>query len=251
MMDIWEDYNFLEYYLPVLHKNIREGGDPEFKLDHLYNNKKSDYEKKDLYGVIDHLIKKVNPTRALLEAVSRTEHFLQELTFRVYRDYNYKLQVSYETPEQSQKLLKVIIDSSDRDEMIYKIAEEKIRGIFYGNPVDFFLKDKAKVGFGDYFKNMHQNSLKKYAEIIARRNIFAHNQGKVDRKYRREVPDTALKLGQIASMDKAYICETISVLRGLSVSVTKLVIEQTYKAQNTNQNIERRFNTFEKLYRDP
>jgi hypothetical protein len=250
MMDIWEDFNFLEFYLPQLHKDIKAGGRPSFKLNHLYNSSQSTYEKKDLYGVIDHLLRKVTPSRALAEAVSTTEHFLQDITFRVYRDHDYKLQTSFETPEQSSKLLKVIIDSSDRDEMIYKIAEEKIRGIFYGNPVDFFVKDKAKVGFDDYFKNNHQNTIKTYTEIIARRNIYAHNKGKVDRKYMREVKGTNLRLGQIATIDKEYIKEVILVLRGLSVSVTKLVIEKTYLASDTNKTIERRFCTFESLYKD-
>jgi hypothetical protein len=250
MMDIWEDYNFLNYYLPQLHNDIKTGGTPEFKLDHLYNSRQSTYDKKDLYGVIDHLQKKIIPTRALLEAVSATEHFLQDITFRVYRDHDYKLQNSATTPEQASKLMNVILGSADRDEMIYKIAEEKIRGIFYGNPVDFFMKDKAKVGFEDYFKNNHQNTLKIYAEIIARRNIYTHNNGKIDRKYKREVQGTTLRLGQILEIDKEYIKEVIIVLRGLAVSVTKLVIENTYRSTNTNRSIERRFNTFEKLYKD-
>lgn len=250
MMDIWEDYNFLDHYLPQIHSDIKEGGVPTFKRRHLYNNSETDYEKKDLYGVIDHLRKKITPQRALLESVAITEHFLQDVTFRVYRDHDYKLQTSIETPEQSQKLLNVILKSSDKDEMIYKIAEEKIRGIFYGNPVDFFSKDKARIGIEDHFKNNYQNTLKLYAEIIARRNIYAHNNGKVDRKYLREVKGTSLNLGQVAIIDREYVKDTIIILRGLSVVTTKLVIENTYNAPNTNKAIERRSKTFELLYKD-
>ncbi len=250
MMDIWEDYTFLDHYLPLLHQDIKNGEDPTFKRIHLYNDSRTKYDKQDLYGVIDHLLKKITPQRALIESVSITEHFLQDITFRVYRDFDFKLQNSFESPEQSNKLLKVILNSSDRDEMIYKIAEEKIRGIFYGNPVDFFKKDKAKIGIDDYFKNNYLQILDKYAEIIARRNIYAHNNGKVDRKYLREVKDTDLDLGRVAIIDQEYIRECVIVLRGMSVVTTKLVIENTYQAENTNKTIEKKFKTFEKLYKD-
>jgi len=250
MMDIWEDYNFLNHYLPHIHNNIKSNNLPEFELEHLYSTKTSKYKKTNLYGVIDHLLRSVTPVRALLEAVSRTEHYIQEITFRVYRDYQYKLVTPTETTEQSIKLLYTIVSSTDKDEIIYKIAEEKIKSLFYGNPVDFFLKDKAKIGFGDYFNNNYKNTLATYAEIIARRNIYTHNNGKVDRKYKREVNTTTFRLGQMATIDKDYLKETIIVLRGMAVLVTKLVIENIYKAPNINNTIRRKFETFEMKYKD-
>jgi len=38
-------------------------------------------------------------------------------------------------------------------------------------------------------------------EVIARRNVYAHNDGRVDRKYLREVRSSTLKLGEIARVD--------------------------------------------------
>jgi len=249
MMDIWKDYSFMEFYLPEIHDGVKNNSLPVFRFPHLYNNRTSPTKKTNIYGVVDHLTKSVIPVRALIESVSTTEHFLQEVTFRVYRDYQYKLEVPFENPEQTSKLLHTILSSVDKDEIVYKIAEEKIRGIFYGNPVDFFKKDKAKLGFDTYFKDNYNTALKNYAEIIARRNIYTHNQGKVDRKYKREVKDTSLRLGQIALIDRDYIKETIILLRGFSVIVTKLVLENTYGVENSNNGIRRKFETFESLFK--
>ena len=249
-MDIWEDYNFLNFYLPEIHKGIKEDSLPKFELEHLYSRRKSKYKKDDLYGVVDHLTKSVVPVRTLLKAVSTTEHFLQAVAYRVYRDHQYKLKAKVDSIEQANKLLNVIVDSTDKDEIINRIAEEKIRGIFYGNPVDFFVKDKAKLGLNTYFKDYYSSAIEIYSEIIARRNIYTHNDGKVDRKYKREIKNSIIPLGRIAPIDTEYLKQTIIILRGFSVIVTKLVLENTYRTSNTNKLIKNKFETFEKKFKN-
>ncbi len=46
-----------------------------------------------------------------------------------------------------------------KEEIIEKLAEEKVRSILYGNPLDIFEKDKAKLGFGTFFKDLYQDKL--------------------------------------------------------------------------------------------
>jgi hypothetical protein len=249
IMDSWEDYNFQNFYLDELHKLIKKGSISDFESEQIYSSKKKKYKNKDLFGVIDHLKKKVIPTRILFELVSLTESYLQEITYRIYRDFQFKLINKDETAEQSFKLLYTIVNSVDKDEIISKIAEEKIRGIFYGNPLDFYEKDKAKIGIENYFANNYRSALEILAEIIARRNIYTHNNGNVDRKYLKEVKNPKFKLEEKAIIDKTYAKQTVIILRGFAAVITRIVLTETYKAPTTNTLIKRRSESFEKQFK--
>ena len=56
--------------------------------------------------------------------------------------------------------------------MIDAIIEEKVRSIFYGNPVEIFTKDKCKLEIGDIFVREYPDSMVYYAEITGRRNAI-------------------------------------------------------------------------------
>lgn len=202
-----------------------------------------------MYGIISRQKRKIIGFRCLLDAVAATESFLQKVTYRIYKDFEYKLETSLETSEQQAKLLTIIIDSSDRSEIIEKIAEEKIRGIFYGNPADFFEKDKARIGLNSYFKDNFKLALQEYKEIVARRNIYAHNGGRVDRKYLREVKNSPFSLGQKLSVDEAYLRKMIFLLHGFSSIVVNQVIVNTYGAISLKYRFSLYVKRFEKIYK--
>jgi hypothetical protein len=100
--------------------------------------------------------------------------------------------------------------------------------IFYGNPLDFFQKDKARLEFKDFFKSNYQPQLEQYTEIVARRNIIVHNGGKVDRKYLREVNGATAKLGSVVYLSSDYLRESIVIMEGLGAVATKLILERIY-----------------------
>lgn len=131
--------------------------------------------------------------------------------------------------DRDKKLINIIIDSDDRQEIISRIIEERVRSLFYGNPVDFFEKDKAKLGFGTYFKDNYKDLLKEYTEITARRNIIVHNSGRVDRKYLREVKSTSYKIGNKIIIEKEYLKRALCILEGLAAAATSEVIKKIYK----------------------
>jgi hypothetical protein len=151
--------------------------------------------------------------------------------------------------DQRDKLLKIVIDSADREEIIRKIAEEKIRSIFYGNPTDFFTKDKANIGLGDYIKNNYKNAIGNYQEIVARRNISIHNNGRVDRKYLREVGRSSSKLGQKLQINREYFKSALVILRGLATVTVVKVTENCYGVTEFNDKVASQFTEFEKLYK--
>jgi len=249
IFEAYEDFTFQEFYLPEIHKQLKKATIPLMDLESVYSNSKSPFKKDWVYGVINRQQRKVIGTRALLTAVSVTEDFLQKVTFRVYRDFEGKLETSMETPEQQSKLLKIIIDSNDKTEIIGRIAEEKIRGIFYGNPADFFVKDKAKIGLNNHFKDNYNLALEEYKEVIARRNVLTHNNGKVDRKYLREVKNAIFSLDDKVTVSKTYLKDSIFLLHGLSTIVVEQVIKNNYSATKLKDQYDRYIRAFDKKYK--
>jgi hypothetical protein len=228
--NVWEEYLLLNYSLSntkSAHKLRSIGAD--FKREHLIENITVNYKDKDIHHFIDRLVKHKLGYKTLVEAVSLTENYLQNITGYIYSDFPIKLTNSNpDTPASELKLTSLIVSSNSKEEMIEAIIEEKIRSIFYGKPTDFFTKDKAKVGLGDHIKTDFDKAIKQYGEITARRNIIIHNSGKVDSKYIREVSATTFKKGAKVPVDKDYLKNAVIVLRGLSAMTTHQAIKNTY-----------------------
>jgi hypothetical protein len=250
IFEVYEDYLFQSHYLPVIHSGIKPGNISVFNFEDIYTGRSEIFKTDSAYGVIDRQRRKVIGQRALLDAVSATESFLQRVTLRVYRDFQWKLKTTLETPEQQAKLLEIIINSEDKNEIISKIAEEKIRGIFYGNPIDFFEKDKAKIGLGNHFKDNYKSALKLYSEIIARRNIIAHNDSRVDRKYLREVNDSAFSLGERVSISKDYIKEWIFILHSFAAITVEQVVKNNYGGAKIKEKYMKQIGIFDEKYKN-
>jgi hypothetical protein len=194
--------------------------------------------KQDLYGALSHLRDRVNPRRVLIDVVAAFEDYLGDLVTAVYMDFPGKLlgtdkggAAAEDSAEEREKLIKVIVTSTDKAEMLDFIVEEKVRGLFYGNPVAFFKNDKAKLEFRDYFRSQCVPQLAEYAELTATRNVIAHNDGRVDRKYLREVKGTSLRAGQRIELGREYIRSSIGLLEGLSAAATGLVLRGIYKEE--------------------
>lgn len=134
--------------------------------------------------------------------------------------------------------------------MISKIAEEKIRGIFYGKPTDFFTKDKARIGIDKNINTYFKSAIEHYQEILARRNAFTHNGGKVDRKYLREVKSSTFKIGDRPRVDKTYLKQSIQVLHGLSSVATKQALEANYAVSHIKQKLADYILRFEKNWKN-
>jgi hypothetical protein len=213
----------------------------------LFTKNTRTYNKSNTYGAIAHLLSKANPRRTLVDAVSTFENFTGELVGMVYVDYPAKLLGSEQEDKQSNlqdvKLLRMIIESEDKDELMSRIAEEKIRNIFYGNPLDFYLKDKAKLEFGDYFRVNYKAEIEQLQEILSRRNIIIHNGGRIDRKYLREVRNTEFKLNKMVSITPEYLRESVELLERLAGAAAALVLKNIYK-QNAKSILGKSWDSF-------
>lgn len=253
IINIWRDYNYLDFSINELKKLTQVSNQVNIDIDNLYDTGKKKFWSKDINGMCYRLIVNVTPARTLKDAVSQTEYFLQDVGKLIHQMFPEKLNTkdSVEQIGQQIKLLQTILESTDKNEIIDKLIEEKMRGIFYGNPVDFFEKDKAKAGFNSYFKDNHKNALKQFAEIVARRNIYVHNNGKVDRKYLREVEGSTLKLGSTLPLTKDYLKQTIILLKDISGMTTKLILENVFHATHYHKFINSSANQFVRKFADP
>lgn len=240
MLDNWEISRFLDHYLTEIIPLIKSKSIKKFDLDSFQGSKTKPkykkYDTSDLMGVISRITDKSLPYRTVLESVFLTEDYAQNLTRKVLTDFPGKLPSVKNEDDllegRYHKLLHMLITIDSKEEIFNKIIEEKVRGLFYGNPVDFFKLDKAQLGFGTEFKDNFKKSLELYSEIIARRNIIVHNNGKVDRKYLREVKETTYKLNEKVKISPEYIKDSIKVLVGMSTIATDLVLTKVYKVQN-------------------
>lgn len=246
-----EDYLFYTFYLPILRKLIKDNQIQTMQYKSIFTNKKDVFKRHYLFGILNRLEGKITSHRALIESVSYVENFLQELVEQVYKDKPEKLvNKEIETDPQREKIIQIIIKSNDKEEMLEKIIEEKVRGIFYGNPSDFFEKDKTKIGFNDYFKDNYKRAIAEYKEVIARRNILIHNDGRVDSKYLREITSSHYKINEIPMTDEAYIEKAIFLLHGLCTIVVQQTLKEVYQMNSLSKKYSKLVSFFEKEYKN-
>lgn len=234
--DIWESFCVVEFYVPHIKSLLMTKKLPPLESDRIWSSAGKSLDSNNTLGALSSLSDKANYRRTLLEAVLVFEDYISDLISDVYTDYPMKLLSDNNNADSEdskagyQKLLRLMLECSDKNEMIDRLIEEKVRGIFYGNPLDVFLKDKAKLEFGTYFKIHHKDDIDKLKKVIAVRNIIAHNNGKIDRKYIREA-DPQAQLGRVLKIDKDFIKDSVYVLSLLAAHATRLVIENIYKGK--------------------
>lgn len=230
---IWEEYSFIQFYAPHLHENIKDGTLPPYQFEpFLADGQIRKTTKATSLSALGQVLQNSQTNRVLLDSIGTFEDYICNLAEIVYTDFPEKLKNNSkgQTEKEGEKYLNYIVDSDSKEEMISKIIEEKLRSIFYGNPLDVFEKDKIKLEFKNYFPDNYQHVLDEYKEITANRNAIMHNNGRVDRKYVREVLNTTLKPGNKIILDTRYLKRALSILDGLAAISTKLVVERIYKA---------------------
>lgn len=219
MNHIWEEYNYLSNVI----KNSKK---EPYNLESLYASKTLTKDKNDAGGMYNRFLKGENAKNHFIDAISTFEDYISKLSILVYKSYPQKMQGT-----NNDKIFDVILKYQRKEDMINYIATERVRSIFYGNPVDVFLKDKCQFGLEDTFSTKYANTMELYKEITGRRNIIIHNLGRVDNKYLKENPDSSFVLKQKIKITQEYLRGTIALLIGISAITTEVVIKNIYKGQ--------------------
>lgn len=231
MKDIWKEYTLLGFYLPLIHQDVKSGDLPPLSMRGFSSPSTITCSQGNTFGYISHLHDVGRVRSVLLMGVARFEYYHSDLCTLIYSEFPGKIAVkeAQESPDRQVKIIDMVTESADRAEILSKLIEEKVRSIFYGNPTDFFVKDKGKLGFWRSFADNCKNAMRQLAEVLARRNIYAHNNRRVDRKYLREVENPQFALGQIAVCDEQYLLSAFDLLTGISAMSACLVLSHICK----------------------
>ena len=238
MNNIWEEFNYLEYYIKT--SKIEKG----FKLNHLFIEQSIQKEKKDAGGMKSKFLSGNNSKNHFIDSISLFEKYISNLAIEIYKLFPRKIENNLMDVK---KLMEIIITHETKEEILDYIIEERVRSIFYGNPVDILKNDKCKFELNDTFKLTYKKVLEYYNEIVAKRNIIIHNLGNIDRKYIREISGTSYKLKQKVIINSDYLRGSISLLLGIAAKITECIIQKILKYE-VNKKLLKVVRSFENSY---
>ena len=218
MKNVWEEYAYLVHLLDSTKNQA-------FEMKSLFADMTHSKTKAHAGGMRGRFMQGVNAKNHYIDAIGIFENYISSLVEFVYRDYPVKIGGGMD----QDKLFNLIINSEDKESMLDSLIEEKIRSIFYGNPLEIFVKDKCKLELGNTFKDTYGSSISLYREVVGRRNVLIHNSGRVDKKFLRENKDSSLQEGRKVVISEDYLRGTIGLLIGIAAVTTKCVIEKIYK----------------------
>ena len=248
MNTIWESFETIDHYSQVLHNLIKDETINPPSFQHLTFDKVHSIKsirKDNSYGILSHIKDKKNPRTALIEAALIFEDYISKIILFVYTDHPMKASPSKDSNESNEtreKLFQIILNSENKQEILDRLLEEKLRGMFYGNIADIFLKDKAKLELGDTFTNPGGRKLiNNMSEIFARRNIHIHNGGRIDRKYIKEAKQHGDKLGKVLTIDSNYIRDSINILTQIATMFTCAVMKNIYNVSPKSSALKRTY----------
>jgi len=243
MNTVWESYETINFYAERLHVLLREGRIETpviLKIKSDSTAKLRKIAKDNAYGTLTHIKDKKNPRVSLIEIALIFEHYISSVIELVYQEFPKKAFPASEKYEGEEKVIDIILSSDDKQEIINRLIEEKLRKLFYGNIADIFIKDKARMELKDTFTNEYGRKLvAMMLEIFARRNIHIHNGGKVDSKYIRETRQNADYFNKVLAIDQNYLHESTNVLIQIATMFTCAIMKNIYKVEPQSKALKR------------
>ena len=180
----------------------------------------------------------------LVSSIALFEAFITDTAAIVYMSNPEKFLLNNQHNDtdsrENHKVSKILIESNSREEALEKLIEEKLRSIFYGNPINAFisykknnkhLDGKLKLNLDKEFHDKCSFELLLYKEMLGRRNAIVHNAGIIDDKYIREIDDICIKIskGNKAKIEENYLFNSLKILDKLANVYIEQVLSQIKK----------------------
>jgi hypothetical protein len=159
--------------------------------------------------------------QAIIAAVALTEAYLQRTLKTVLRWFPQKLKqnISGERTDKTVSL-DVILSSKNRNQIVSKIINKQLQGIFYGAPSRYFEYIEAVLSI-----ELPATLKEKFIEIKATRDLIVHNSGKVNETYLEKAGKLARgENGEKLPMDAVYFAGTVANLKKLVIVLDKQVL---------------------------
>lgn len=225
---LWDAFYAIDQGMLLSRKIIKKERSPVLKIPVFEERKFKKFTVNTQCGLVEHILKVRNPRIGLFEIISIFEQYLSEILTTVYINFPGKLISNNSNGESETKYLGVILKYDNKEEMIEKIAEEKVRNLMYASMREILVKDRGKLEIGDLFSK-DKKLINEFVELCARRNLFVHNEGRVNKIYLDSVPWSSLKIGEMIKLDKEYISSGIKIVEKISKKMTVHVLKKFYK----------------------
>jgi hypothetical protein len=228
--ELWEGYEILRAVFPIARPAIKAGASVTFRSIPQPNNSKR-LSVNDAMGVISRYETLTAPAQTLVQAISLFEQLLADIALRVWVDYPaevYRSNLTVSEDRWQANLLQIILESSDREEIMERLARSRIQTIGLGNVVEILTRDALRLRVAAHFETGHDDLVETLKEASARRNLWVHNDGRVDRRYRNAVPASTLRLGARAAVDTDYLLGALAAVRTLGSCVAYMAVTANY-----------------------
>lgn len=219
--ELWELHCALRSYLPSVETAVAAGRVPPLEMAPFSQPTNSQVKSvSTTLGILQRGVVR-DGSRTLVDASSRFEVFMASVTRLVYLHFGADRVATAEGASDSQmsRVIEWIFDSADRDEIIDRVIEDRIRSLSYGSGAELLKKDRAKLGIKAHFETGHEAVLDRYSEVLARRNLVVHSAGRVDRAYLHRHPNAGLLHRARVPVSEEYLAEALTVLRQLATCV--------------------------------
>ena len=130
-------------------------------------------QKSEVIKLIDGAINRDLYSQSIINGVAIAEDYLSGSLITILKKFPEKLSVNSKTVD-----LSLIVNSTNIDELLYKIIIKQVNSIFYDSPSKYlsYIENILSVKLSDDIKN-------KYIEIKATRDILVHNNGIINILY--------------------------------------------------------------------
>lgn len=150
----------------------------------------------------------IHNSNTLIMLMTRFEELIANFLSILYCKYPHKYL------DKQQIMFSEIVDIGI-DEITQKIVSREVDKMMRESYVEWF---KLMESHGMKFKSC-QNELIKLKEIYARRNIWVHNSGEVNKSYIENVPDTITAIGEKLPIDDKYINDAFDAIKIIIFSI--------------------------------
>lgn len=168
---------------------------------------------KDLKETYDQFINRSLYENFIVTSVSQFEAFLVYVLKLIILNYPHKLSISAKNTDSNKKVdLDIILESSDKEEIISRMINERVNQISYLPPNDYLQYFKNVTGINISKKEFHN-----YVEIKATRDLLIHNSGIINHIYLSKVGKSKRGAeGETIVIGSDYYDHTVATLKELA-----------------------------------
>lgn len=195
-------------------------------------------DKSNVVEILKSTIKRDLYSNSIVSAISLTEHFLEQVIKIILTMHPGKLSVEVEKlskreiAEEKKIDLKDILSAKNLAEIHEKLITQKVIKLFYASPTEYFkyLSEAIQINIGP-------DTIGKYVEIKATRDLITHNKGQVNQIYfEKSGSFTRVKnLNQNIPITEDYFKNSIGTMKLLVRTTYEIASSKYLKISNKGQ----------------